>query len=392
MAAYDAFICYSHAKDRPIAAALQSVIQTLGRPWYRRRALRVFRDDTSLSATPGLWPSIERALGQSRFMILLASPEAAASPWVNREVLYWLDHKSADTLLIGVTAGDIAWDGDVGDFNWRAGIPLPPLLVFKTEPKWVDLRAYRAGANASGAKFLDRAADFAAAIRGIPKDDLLSQEVRQQRRALALAWSAIGSLAVLASFAAWQWSAADRAGRAALAAEAVAVEQRQVAVEQRQVAVEQRQKVEAALKSADKRLELVRLTLATQLKWAEDLARSDPDSFDSLMNLSDVLERVGDFELELDDRSRAAGSYRESVWIRDRLAKSNDYPAVQVRLVSVLVKLARVDPEPKEYLLRALAILRRYDRQGMLSEMDGLWGSGKVWLATVEKELAAQQP
>ena len=52
MALYDAFISYSHAKDRPIAAALQSVIQRLGKPWYRRRALRVFRDDTSLSATP----------------------------------------------------------------------------------------------------------------------------------------------------------------------------------------------------------------------------------------------------------------------------------------------------------------------------------------------------
>ena len=73
MAAYDAFVSYSHARDKPIAAALQSVIQTLGKPWYRRRALRVFRDDTSLSATPSLWPSIETALGNSRFLILLAS-------------------------------------------------------------------------------------------------------------------------------------------------------------------------------------------------------------------------------------------------------------------------------------------------------------------------------
>lgn len=77
--AYDAFISYSHAKDKPIATALQSVVQKLGKPWYRRRALRVFRDDTSLSATPHLWPSIEQALGKSRFLILLASPEAAAS-------------------------------------------------------------------------------------------------------------------------------------------------------------------------------------------------------------------------------------------------------------------------------------------------------------------------
>jgi len=62
MAVYDAFVSYSHAKDKPIAAALQSVVQKLGKPWYRRRALRIFRDDTSLSATPGLWPAIEQAL------------------------------------------------------------------------------------------------------------------------------------------------------------------------------------------------------------------------------------------------------------------------------------------------------------------------------------------
>ena len=58
---YDAFISYSHAKDKAIATALQGVVQKLGKPWYRRRALRVFRDDTSLSATPHLWPAIERA-------------------------------------------------------------------------------------------------------------------------------------------------------------------------------------------------------------------------------------------------------------------------------------------------------------------------------------------
>jgi hypothetical protein len=101
MALYDAFISYSHARDKPIAAALQSVVQKLGKPWYRRRALRVFRDDTSLSATPHLWPTIEHALSHARYFILLASPEAADSKWVNKEVAYWLDHNSSETLLIG---------------------------------------------------------------------------------------------------------------------------------------------------------------------------------------------------------------------------------------------------------------------------------------------------
>src|SRR5437588_12382289 len=128
VAFYDAFISYSHAKDKPIAAALQSVVQTLGKPWYRRRALRLFRDDTSLSATPHLWPTIEQALGQSRFLILFASREAAASHWVNKEVSYWLEHKSPETLLIAVAEGALAWEHTTKDFVWCDHSPLPPPL------------------------------------------------------------------------------------------------------------------------------------------------------------------------------------------------------------------------------------------------------------------------
>jgi tetratricopeptide (TPR) repeat protein len=200
MSLYDAFVSYSHAKDKRIAAALQSVVQKLGKPWYRRRALRVFRDDTSLSATPHLWPTIEQALAQSRFLILLASPEAAASQWVDKEVAYWLEKKSADTLLIAVTSGALSWDDAANDFVRHDDTPLPPALkgCFAAEPKWVDLTAYRDGADKGDAKFTELAADFAAAVRGMPKEDLLSQEVKQQRRALRLAFSAAALLLVLA--------------------------------------------------------------------------------------------------------------------------------------------------------------------------------------------------
>jgi tetratricopeptide (TPR) repeat protein len=204
---YDAFISYSHAKDKPIAAALQGLLQRLGKPWYHRRALRIFRDDTSLSATPHLWPSIEQALGQSRFLVLIASPDAAASPWVDKEVTYWLEHKSADTLLIGLADGTLLWDGAAGDFAWSDASPLPPSLKarFASEPKWVDLTQYRSSAKPHDQRFMDLAADFAATIHGMPKEDLLSQEVREQKRALTLAWSAAASLLVLTGFATWQW-------------------------------------------------------------------------------------------------------------------------------------------------------------------------------------------
>ncbi len=207
MTDHDAFISYSHAKDRAIATALQLVLQKLGKPWYRRRALRVFRDDTSLSATPELWRSIEQALRRSRFFILIASPEAAASKWVGREVAFWLEHNRPDTILIGLTGGELLWDEREGDFSRSGAIPLPDAMVgrFASEPKWVDLRAYRDKVSSGDARFLELGADFAAGIRGMPKEDLLSEEVRQQRRALKLASSAICALLVLAAAALWQW-------------------------------------------------------------------------------------------------------------------------------------------------------------------------------------------
>ena len=42
VAAYDAFVSYSHVKDKPVAAALQSVIQKLGKPWYWRKPASAF--------------------------------------------------------------------------------------------------------------------------------------------------------------------------------------------------------------------------------------------------------------------------------------------------------------------------------------------------------------
>jgi tetratricopeptide (TPR) repeat protein len=261
MATYDAFISYSHAKDKPIAAALQRAVQKLGKPWYRRRALRVFRDDTSLSATPQLWPTIEQALNESRYFILMASPEAAASKWVNKEVEHWLTHNGAGTLLIGVTDGTLTWDDTIGDFRSGGSVavgsheeldptygdrhPLPPVLkgAFTAEPKWIDLSNYRAGADARDAKFTELAADFAAAIRGIPKEDLLSEEVRQQRNTVRIATAAALLLLIFLG-------AAVTAAKFAVDNAQIARAQEQIATEQKEVAQQQRDRAERTLTTA----------------------------------------------------------------------------------------------------------------------------------------------
>jgi WD40 repeat protein len=66
---YDAFISYSHAADGRLAPKVQSGLHRFAKPLLRLRALHVFRDQTSLSATPELWSTIESALNEARFFV-----------------------------------------------------------------------------------------------------------------------------------------------------------------------------------------------------------------------------------------------------------------------------------------------------------------------------------
>ena len=84
---YDAFISYSHLADDALAATLQAGLESFASPWYRSRTLRVFRDTTDLTATPGLLTEITGALSASRWFVLIASEQAAQSRWVNDEVV-----------------------------------------------------------------------------------------------------------------------------------------------------------------------------------------------------------------------------------------------------------------------------------------------------------------
>jgi hypothetical protein len=55
----------------------------------------VFRDETGLSTNPHLWSSIVAALDECEWFVLLASPDAATSPWVDREIEHWLAYSTA---------------------------------------------------------------------------------------------------------------------------------------------------------------------------------------------------------------------------------------------------------------------------------------------------------
>src|SRR5688500_17380297 len=98
--AHDAFISYSHAADGRLAPAFQQSLEKLAKPLLRLRALNVFRDQTSLTASPALWPGIVAHLAVSQWFLLLASPASAASHWCNKEVRWWLDNRSPEKMLV----------------------------------------------------------------------------------------------------------------------------------------------------------------------------------------------------------------------------------------------------------------------------------------------------
>lgn len=207
---YDAFISYSHAADGSLAPALQDGLQMLAKPLYQRKALRVFRDQTNLAATPKLWSTIEQALGASRFFILLASPEAAGSPWVRQELEWWHRHRAPEHLLVGLTHGAITWDPVGRDFDWHTTDALPRSLSrwFPAEPLWVDLRwaGSKSALSHRDPRLQEDLATLAAPLRGMSKDDLIGRDLTLRRRVVRLTAAAITLLLLLsvaAGIGAW---------------------------------------------------------------------------------------------------------------------------------------------------------------------------------------------
>jgi tetratricopeptide (TPR) repeat protein len=241
--------------------------------------------------------------------------------------------------------GVIAWDTATGDFGWREDMPLPAALKgrFASEPKWVDLTAYRDGADKRDAKFTELAADFAAAIRGMPKEDLLSQEVRQQHRALTLAWSAAGLLLVLTV-------AATGAGFLAYRAQQEATSQRDAAEKAKNEANAQRDRAEHNLTLATDTATKTVIELADRFADVGLPAPLAKDILDRALALQDQLIGGGElsWELGMSQFQALASTVRTLAKLGDpdgALAAAKKMHAIVQSLPAVLPQGAAATPE-----------------------------------------------
>src|SRR4029077_2399861 len=203
--AYNAFISYSHTADGTLAAALQTALHSFAKPWYKRRALHIFRDQTNLAVNPALWSSIREALDQALFFILLASPEAAASPWVEKEVEYWIGKNGPSHVLVVLTGGSLKWDHSSASFTSdTTALPAILLRAFPEEPLFLDLRWARnddAPLRLREPRFHEAVLQLAATLHNRPKDELDGADIRNQRHTRVLASSGVIAILLASLFA-----------------------------------------------------------------------------------------------------------------------------------------------------------------------------------------------
>lgn len=124
---FDAYLAYSHGDSHRLAAELQRALERY--PAVGGRRLRVFRDSTDLAASPDLMSNITNMLDNSEYLILLASPKAAKSRWIEAELLHFQKSHHQNRILTVLADGDP-----------ESSIPMH---LLQETPLYVDLRGYQ---------------------------------------------------------------------------------------------------------------------------------------------------------------------------------------------------------------------------------------------------------
>jgi hypothetical protein len=193
MSRYAAFISYSHSDARTVKW-LHHALETYRLPRtlvgqdsafgpVPRRLPPVFRDRDELAASADLGENLRAALAASRFQIILCSPKAAQSHWVNEEILTFKRVHGEARCLALIASGEPYAGGDMECFPAALRFRLDAqgnLSDQPAEPIAADLRAGKDGKKLALLKLI-------AGIAGVTLDGLVRRDAaRRQRRLLAL--------------------------------------------------------------------------------------------------------------------------------------------------------------------------------------------------------------
>jgi tetratricopeptide (TPR) repeat protein len=222
---YRAFLSYSH-RDAKWAGWLHKSLEayrppkilvgtTTVRGPVPKRLTPVFRDREELASATDLGTVINAALEQSACQIVICSPQAARSRWVNEEIIAFKRLGREDRIFCLIVGGEPNATDQPGRGDEEC---FPPALRFRlgadgllsdarTEPIAADARPGKDGRQAAKLKVI-------AGVLGVGYDALRRREAqRRNRRLFALACGAIAGMVVtsgLAGYALIQRAAAQR--------------------------------------------------------------------------------------------------------------------------------------------------------------------------------------
>jgi hypothetical protein len=213
---YRAFISYSQ-KDKAYARRLHAALEGYRLPSgvevegldAKRKLGRIFRDDDEMGAATDLGAALQGAIADAEGLIVICSPNAAQSQWVNEEILHFKRTGRADRIFAVIVAGEPTPPPQRADREC-----FPPALRFELGPDGAlsDRPAEPLGLDVRKEPFDRLVVRLAAGLLGIAFDALWRREQRRARaRTTMRAGLAAAVLAVGAALA-YGWFS-ERLGR-----------------------------------------------------------------------------------------------------------------------------------------------------------------------------------
>jgi len=236
---YRAFISYSHSDER-WAQWLHRALETYRLPRHLvgretafgpvpERLAPVFRDREELATATNLGETLTRALAESATQIVICSPAAARSRWVNEEILAFKRLGREDRIFCLIVSGEPGASAQPGAadeecfpsaLTYRMG-PDGELSDARSEPIAADVRPGKDTRNDAKLKLI-------AGMLGVSLDELKQREAqRRHRRAMLLVAASLAGMAITSALATAAWFARNEAERQRVRAEAEAETARQ---------------------------------------------------------------------------------------------------------------------------------------------------------------------
>lgn len=196
-ATYDIFISYSH-QDIQFAVQLESAVRKYRAPFasgLQPKRLSVFRDETE-AASPFLSEALGQAIAASRKLIVICSPAARRSRWVNDEIALFIRSHGIANLVPVLVAG--LPNDEAIRLGRDEDCAFPPSLIdaMPGMPWCPDFRTHPPGAGGI-AKVWPAWFHLLAAVYDVPREAIEQNERRRRiHRAAAGVAVVLGSVAL----------------------------------------------------------------------------------------------------------------------------------------------------------------------------------------------------